>query len=414
MRGRARTAAEAFGCRAADSLDTLLDDSDVEAVLVVTPNHTHAEIAVAAAERGRHVFVEKPIADSLADGLRAVEASQRAGVLLFVGHSFRRLGAARAAATAIAEGALGEIVLAEANFSLPGAFSPGSWRSRRETLPAGPMTQLGVHHVDTLQAWIGPAVSVMGSMTHMAAAAEIDDVAVALLEHASGARSVISCSYVSPKTYRIRVYGTRANLDYRTEMSIWPEAERMDEATTLTIEDATGSADLPFEPCDMLVDELEEFARCIRTGAPPETGARGGFGRPERDRGRRRVGGERRDPKHRGRGGRTCRRSSPRRRCGARLTAPGACAHGSSTASAVGGMTLERITLEPGARGPEIVGKAAECDSSTSSGVQAPRESFRSRPESMVWIEAGDRLRLLAGDEGLEVLVAGADAPADP
>jgi predicted dehydrogenase len=182
-------AAQAFRCRAADSLDTLLDDSDVEAVLVVTPNHTHAEIAVAAAERGRHVFVEKPIADSLADGLRAAEASQRAGVLLFVGHSFRGLGAARAAATAIGEGALGEIVLAEANFSLPGAFAPGSWRSRRETLPAGPMTQLGVHHADTLQAWIGPAISVMGSMTHMAAAAEIDDVAVALLEHASGARS---------------------------------------------------------------------------------------------------------------------------------------------------------------------------------------------------------------------------------
>ena len=275
--GARSEAAERFGCRAADSLDSLLDDSDVEAVLVVTPNHTHAQIAAAAAERGRHVFVEKPFADRLADGLRAADASERAGVLLFVGHSFRRLGAARAAARAIGEGALGEIVLAEANFSLPGAFPPGSWRSRRETLPAGPMTQLGVHHVDTLQAWIGPAISVMGSMTHMAAAAEIDDVAVALLEHASGARSVISCSYVSPKTYRIRVYGTRANLDYRTEMSIWPEAERMDEATTLTIEDATGSVDLPFEPCDMLVDELEEFARCIRTGAPPETGAREGL-----------------------------------------------------------------------------------------------------------------------------------------
>lgn len=275
--GARSEAAETFGCRAADSLDSLLDDSDVEAVLVVTPNNTHAQIAAAAAERGRHVFVEKPFADRLADGLRAADASERAGVLLFVGHSFRRLGAARAAARAIGEGALGEIVLAEANFSLPGAFPPGSWRSRRETLPAGPMTQLGIHHADTLQAWIGPAISVMGSMTHMAAAAEIDDVAVALLEHASGARSVISCSYVSPKTYRIRVYGTRANLDYRTEMSIWPEAERMDEATTLTIEDATGSVDLPFEPCDMLVDELEEFARCIRTGAPPETGAREGL-----------------------------------------------------------------------------------------------------------------------------------------
>lgn len=270
-------AAERFGCRPAGSLDALLDDPEVEAVLVVTPNHTHTEIAVAAAERGKHVFVEKPIADTVSEGSRMADACERAGVVLFVGHSFRRLGAARATAAAIGEGALGEIVLAEASFSLPGAFPPGSWRSRRETLPGGPMTQLGVHHADTLQAWIGPAVSVRGSVAHLVADAEIDDVAVAVLDHTSGARSVIACSYVSPKTYRLRVYGTRANLEYRTDMTIWPAAERMDEATTLTIEDATGPASLPFEPCDMLVDELEELTRCVRDGTPPETGAEEGL-----------------------------------------------------------------------------------------------------------------------------------------
>lgn len=270
-------AAQHLGCRASDSLASLLDDAEVEAALVITPNHTHAQIAEASAERGKHVFVEKPIADTITDAIRLAVACERAGVVLYVGHSFRRLGAARAAAWTIARGALGRVVLAEANFSLTGAFTPGSWRASRETLPGGPMTQLGVHHADTLQAWIGPAVTVRGSMTHLAAAAEIDDVAVALLEHASGARSVISCSYVSPKTYRIRVYGTDANLDYRTDMAIWPQAERMDEATTLTIADDAGSADVPFERCDMLVDELEEFARCIRTGARPETGAAEGL-----------------------------------------------------------------------------------------------------------------------------------------
>lgn len=270
-------AAEGFGCRAATSLESLLDDPEVEAVLVVTPNHTHEPITVAAAARGKHVLVEKPIADTVQDGLRMAEACERAGVVLFVGHSFRRLGAARAAASAIEQGVLGRVVLAESNFSLPGAFAPGSWRSRRETLPAGPMTQLGVHHADTLQAWIGPVVAVRGSIAHLAAAAEIDDVAVAVLEHTSGARSVISCSYVSPKTYRIRLYGTRANLDYTTDMSIWPQAELMDQATTLTVEDANGAASLPFEACDMLVDELEELARCVRTGARPETGAEEGI-----------------------------------------------------------------------------------------------------------------------------------------
>ncbi|HEX9122992.1 MAG TPA: Gfo/Idh/MocA family oxidoreductase, partial [Actinomycetota bacterium] len=147
----------------------------------------------------------------------------------------------------------------------------------RQTLPGGPMTQLGVHHADTLQAWLGPAVRVQGSTAHLAARVEIDDVSVAVLEYASGARSVIACSYVSPKTYRLRVYGTEANLDYRVDMSIWPQAERLDAATTLTLERAGGAEAVPFEPRDMLVDELQELARCVRDGARPETGAAEGI-----------------------------------------------------------------------------------------------------------------------------------------
>jgi hypothetical protein len=82
--------------------------------------------------------------------------------------------------------------------------------------------------------------------------------------------------------------------------------------------------------------------------------------------------------------------------------------------TAVAGMTVDLITLEPGARGPEIVGDTAEerflyVIRGGGSAGDLPLAS-----ESMVWIEAGDRLRLLAGDEGLEVLVAGADTATDP
>jgi predicted dehydrogenase len=273
---RAEAAGE-IGCRPAPSLEALLDDPEVEAVLVATPNHAHREIVVAAAERDRHVLVEKPVADTVEAAEAMRDACDAAGVVLLVAHCFRRLGAARATADLIQSGALGTVVLAEASFSLPGAFAAGTWRSRRETLPGGPMTQLGVHHADTLQAWLGPAVTVRGSMAHLAADAEVDDVAVAVLDHASGARSAISCSYVSPKTYRLRVYGTDANLDYRTDMSIWPSAERMDAATTLTLERAGGDEPVPFDQRDMLVDELEEFVRCVRGRGRPETGAAEGI-----------------------------------------------------------------------------------------------------------------------------------------
>ncbi|MGH3016048.1 MAG: Gfo/Idh/MocA family protein, partial [Gaiellaceae bacterium] len=100
---RAAFAAE-VGCEAASSFETAVEDPRVEAVLLVTPNSTHAEQAVACAERGRHVFVEKPIADTLEDGWAIREACEAAGVTLLVGHGLRRLGAARAVERLLAEG----------------------------------------------------------------------------------------------------------------------------------------------------------------------------------------------------------------------------------------------------------------------------------------------------------------------
>ncbi|HKI59310.1 MAG TPA: Gfo/Idh/MocA family oxidoreductase [Trueperaceae bacterium] len=275
--GARAAAAEELGCRPAASLEALLKDPEVEGVVLATPNHAHESLAVAAAGHGKHVFVEKPIATETAAAERMAGACRAAGVALQVGHCFRRLGASRAAAALVAQGALGKVVLAEASFSLPGAFAPGNWRASRDTLEGGPLIQLGVHHADTLLAWLGPAVRVSGSLARLAAEVDIDDVAVAVLEHASGARSIVACSYVSPRTYRLRLYGTEANLELRTDMRLWPNAERMDAGTTLTLERGAETEAVPFEPRDMLVDELEAFARSVRTGAEPETGAAAGM-----------------------------------------------------------------------------------------------------------------------------------------
>jgi predicted dehydrogenase len=262
-----------FGCAAAPSFEAAIEPPEVQGVLLVTPNHLHAEQAIACAERGKHIFVEKPIADTLADG-RAIEAACRAaGVTLLVGHAFRRLGAARKVKQLLEAGTLGTVVLAEANFSLPGVLTPDKWRAYRATCPGGPLLQLGIHHADTLQYWLGPVSRVQGSFARLVTPAEIDDVGVALLEFANGARGVLSSSYVSPKSFSLRLYGSAANLDYETDMSIWPQAELMDAATTLTLQTKSGVETISFEPGDMLVEELAEFARCIGGEAVPETGA---------------------------------------------------------------------------------------------------------------------------------------------
>jgi predicted dehydrogenase len=269
---RAAFAAE-HACEAAPSFAAAIDDARVEAVLLVTPNAVHAEQAAACAERGKHVFLEKPIADSLEDGRAIRAACDEAGVTLLVGHCFRRLGAARAVERLLAEGRLGDVVLAEANFSLPGTLTPDAWRFYRDTCPGGPLLQLGVHHADTLQHWLGRATRVTGSFARLVTGAEIDDVAVALADLDSGARAVVTSSYVSPKTFAIRLLGTEGVLDYVADMSVWPQADRMDAATTLTLTTREGRVEVEFDERDMLVEELDELARCARGLAQAETGA---------------------------------------------------------------------------------------------------------------------------------------------
>jgi predicted dehydrogenase len=274
-RDRERRAAFAArsGCETAASFEAAIEHPDVEGVLLVTPNDAHAEQAIACARRGRHVFVEKPIADTVDAAQRMRDACQQAEVTLAVGHAFRRLGAARRAQQLVADGALGQVVLAEANMSLPGTFPPAAWRAQRARNPGGPLMQLGIHHVDTLSAWLGRPRAVAGEFAHHAAHADLDDVGVAVLRFACGAVGAVTGSYVSPKTCSIRLLGTEAVLDYRVDFSVWPGAERMDAATTLTVDGAA----VGFEERDMLAEELAEFGRCMRGEAQPETGAAQGI-----------------------------------------------------------------------------------------------------------------------------------------
>jgi predicted dehydrogenase len=255
--------AERFGCAPVASFEAALESAD--AVLLSTPNTEHPEQAIAAAAAGKHVFVEKPIATTVADGERMRDACAAAGVALLVGHEMRRLGAARATKRLIDEGALGTVVLAEANFSIASPVKPGTWKEGRGT----PLVQLGVHWADTLQYLLGPVERTTGTLSHFVSPVDIDDVGVATLEFASGALGVIASSYVSPKTYSLRLLGTEAVLDYRTDISVWPAADRLDSLTTLTL----GGEPVAFDVVDPLVAELEELAACIRGEATPETGA---------------------------------------------------------------------------------------------------------------------------------------------
>jgi predicted dehydrogenase len=259
---RLAAACERAGLELVDAVE------EADGVLIATPNDAHAEGAIAAAGAERHVFVEKPIADTVEAAERIRDACVEAGVVLMVGHAFRRLGAARRAKELVGE--LGTVVLAEANFSLPGKLPPHAWRAQRARNPGGPIMQLGIHHVDTLAYLLGPIVRTTGRFARVHTGAEIDDVGVATLEFASGALGVVTGSYVSPHVFSLRLLGSEGVLDYRADLgAVWPAAERVDEVSTLTL----NGEPVEFEPRDMLAEELAEFGAAMRGDAVVETGA---------------------------------------------------------------------------------------------------------------------------------------------
>ncbi|MET0212377.1 MAG: Gfo/Idh/MocA family oxidoreductase [Vicinamibacterales bacterium] len=133
-----------YGCDAAASYEAMLDDRRLEAVINTTPNSVHLETTSAAAHAGKHVFLDKPIANTVADA-RALTASCRsAGVVLALGYQRRRESHFRWVRQQIDAGEFGRMVNAEANISRDrlGKIDLTSWRYTSEGMPGGLMLQI--------------------------------------------------------------------------------------------------------------------------------------------------------------------------------------------------------------------------------------------------------------------------------
>ena len=167
----------------ADPAD-LLRRADVSAVVICARTDTHAELAVAAAEAGKHFYLEKPIATSLRDGQRVVQAAEQAGVLATVGfnHRFHPLHAS--ARELLAGGAIGAVQAVQTSFCEPAPVaSMPEWKRARAT-GGGVMLDLASHQIDLVRWFLGDEIelveaSVSSQLTE-------DDVARVRLRTAGG------------------------------------------------------------------------------------------------------------------------------------------------------------------------------------------------------------------------------------
>lgn len=251
-----------YGCRPAPSYEAVLADREVEAIINTTPNNVHLESTRAAAAAGKHVFLDKPIANTIADARALTTACRKAGVVLALGYQRRRESHFRWVRRQIDDGTFGRLVNAEANISRDrlGKFDLGSWRYTAEGMPGGVMLQIGIHYSDVLEYLMGPVKAVSGRLAQLVLPGENPDVASLILEHENGALSTLNASYASASEYYLmNIYGKEASAYYDLHHGL-----------RFFKRGGERSSPVPCGKNDTIAEELDEFAAAVRGEAQPE------------------------------------------------------------------------------------------------------------------------------------------------
>ncbi|MCZ8516418.1 Gfo/Idh/MocA family oxidoreductase [Paenibacillus filicis] len=242
---RGRKEAEARGARFYESLEELLAQKDIDAVIVDTPTNVHRDVMVAAARAGKHIFTEKVVATTLKECNEILNAVESAGVRLTV--SLPRLNADYTAAVQkiIGEGLLGELTLVRTRLSHNGAIStaerPGGWLPAHffgaEQCGGGAMIDLGCHPMYLARLFLGLPESVSANYGYVTGK-EVEDNAVSVLRYPSGALAVVEAGFVNRfSPFVIEVHGTEGSLLYSThDNKLLVRSSKLDGQTEWTVE----------------------------------------------------------------------------------------------------------------------------------------------------------------------------------
>ena len=213
-----------YGVRGYGDVGQMLEESGVEAVCICTPHPRHAEPAVAAASRGIHVLVEKPLASSLADCDRMIAAARGAGVKLGVVSQRRFYAPCRRIRSAIDQGNIGKPILGSVamyGWRDEKYYSSDPWRGSWTGEGGGVLVNQAPHQLDLLLWYMGPVAELCGYWANVNHPyIEVEDTAVASIRFCSGALGqVIVSNSQNPALYSgVRIHGSNgASIGVQTD-----------------------------------------------------------------------------------------------------------------------------------------------------------------------------------------------------
>ena len=272
-----RTAAKAqeFAARhgaaaAYDDYRALLEDPSVDAVYIATPNALHADQVVAAAEAGKHVLCDKPLATTVADAERAVAACAAAGVRLGITFQTRRHEGMREIRDLLAAGGIGSVRLVQVELG-PGRKLPQNWRTDPGLAGVGVMNNLGIHAYDLLRFLLGAEVVEATAVVDVEPGFEVDTLALALLRFDNGALAYVNANQSLPDPQQdLAVYGTEGRVLGRN-------VTRPDLTGSITVTGGDGTEARTVSSAGVFVVTVGAFADAVLEGRDPSPGGLDGL-----------------------------------------------------------------------------------------------------------------------------------------
>jgi 1,5-anhydro-D-fructose reductase (1,5-anhydro-D-mannitol-forming) len=286
---RDRTRGEAFArthgiAKVYASIEEVLRDRDIDAIYDATPDGLHAPHAIAAAEAGKHALIEKPLALSVAEAAKAIDASRRHGTQLGVVFNQRHEAVHREARRTVLAGEIGEVKLIHVQIALRtaisrgGAGAPVTWRTDPQFRAGGIIVSIGDHAYDTLAYLGGQEIEAVSALTDATQSDPPNErVASMLLKLSRGAIGYAVASFVTPFARRpFEIHGTTGTLVIENSYTYLTGAGD-DPTPTLTLVNEAGSTVRRFPATESFRLEIEQFNRAIAGKAEPTTRAEEGL-----------------------------------------------------------------------------------------------------------------------------------------
>jgi myo-inositol 2-dehydrogenase/D-chiro-inositol 1-dehydrogenase len=279
-KGCVESNAPIYGSDAHTSYHDILRRKDIDIIDICLPHHLHAKAAIEAAEAGKHVLVEKPIATTLKDADDMINAAKKAGVKLMVAENHAFIPAHMLAKEMVDKGRLGRVFLAKAYEIVGDVPVEQSWKTSSAAL--GTLLDMGVHRFFVLRWIMGEVKSVFAFAEKLACELQTDndDTAVIALKFKNGALGEVdlTCCAISEPTNRLELYGTKGTIieDHMWESPLMYCSQQPGFETEGWVKPEVEHAPFPGYYEISFRNEVEHFVDCVIHDKQPKVSGEDG------------------------------------------------------------------------------------------------------------------------------------------